>query len=63
MTVHYTKQRSVTMTDPLGGECLEAAYWLIDACHGNNQDSRGGSVNWRTGNRYSIDPQTHNCNC
>jgi hypothetical protein len=44
-------------------ECVNAEVWLIDNCHGKNQDSRGGWVTWSNGNRYGVDPQTHNCNC
>jgi len=63
MTVHYTKQRSISSTDPVGFECNNALTWLIDNCYGSSQDSRGGYVNWPSGNRYGVDPQTHNCNC
>ncbi|EAQ88676.1 predicted protein [Chaetomium globosum CBS 148.51] len=62
MTIHYTKQRNINEGDQLS-ECVNAEIWLIDNCHGNNQDSRGGFVTWSNGNRYGVDPQTHNCNC
>lgn len=63
MTVHYTKQRNAADGDSTGGQCREALNYLINNCHGSNVDSRGGSVNWSTGDRYNVDPQTHNCNC
>jgi hypothetical protein len=63
VTVHYTKQCSTSTTDPIGLHCGAGETWLIDKCHGSNADSRGGYVNWIDGNRYGVDPQTHNCNC
>ncbi|KAH7305769.1 hypothetical protein B0I35DRAFT_464509 [Stachybotrys elegans] len=63
MTVHYTKQRNSNVEDGSGLECQDALHWLINNCRGGNADSRGGRVNWRTGDQYIVDRQTHNCNC
>jgi hypothetical protein len=53
---------NINENDRLSG-CVNSEVWLIDNCHGKNQDSRGGWVTWSNGNRYGLHPQTHNCNC
>ena len=63
MTVHYTKRRNSKAEDLLGNECNTAERWLIDNCHGDDMDSRGGWVTWTTSNLYGVDPQTDKCHC
>ncbi|KAM7193085.1 hypothetical protein V8F20_008601 [Naviculisporaceae sp. PSN 640] len=65
MDVYYkVKSNNGGALDASGGKCMEAMNWILNTCYGKNKDSRGGYVTWDAdGNIYSLDPQTHNCNC
>ncbi|KAI9819920.1 MAG: hypothetical protein M1827_006490 [Pycnora praestabilis] len=37
-------------------DCLNAMNWIVEACTGNHQDTRGGYYYYDDGSLYSVDP-------